>query len=146
MPNHFHFLLLEDQIGGIARFIQKLTNSYTKYFNVRRERTGSLFQGTYKSVFVDSNKQLLHLSRYIHINPLASNLVDHKGLLEYPWFSLLEYIDGDKKYKKLCDSTIILDQFTNIKSYVKFVLTDYRDGKDASVLKKLTLDDDFGWY
>ncbi len=75
MPNHFHFLLKQVQEGGISKFIANFTNSYTKYFNTKHDRTGHLFQGLFKAVFVESDEQLLHLTRYIHLNPSTSSIV-----------------------------------------------------------------------
>jgi putative transposase len=59
------------------------------YFNKTHERTGSLFQGTYKAVFVKDDNQLLHLSRYIHQNPIG---IWKKPLKTYPYSSYAEYL------------------------------------------------------
>ena len=72
MPNHFHLLLRQIEEKGITNFISKLSNSYTRYFNVRHKRVGPLFQGTFKAVRVEDNKQLLHLSCYMQ--PFSSML------------------------------------------------------------------------
>lgn len=67
-PNHFHFLITPLQEKGIEKFMQRLGNGYTKYFNNRHKRNGVLFQGKFKSKHVDSNEYLLHLSAYINSN------------------------------------------------------------------------------
>ncbi len=69
MPNHFHLLLHQVPSDGMQRFIQALCTSYTMYFNKKYKRVGPLFQGPYKAVFVDRDSYLLHLTRYIHLNP-----------------------------------------------------------------------------
>src|SRR3989344_3190174 len=92
MPNHFHFLIRQLKDGGIPIFISQLSNSYTKYFNTKYERVGALFQGAFKAVLIESDEQLVHLSRYIHLNPIVSNLA--KDLNHYYWSSYLEYING----------------------------------------------------
>ena len=118
MPNHFHFLLRQTKDGGITEFVSKLSNSYTKYFNIKHERVGYLLQGEFKAVLVDSDEQLLHLSRYIHLNPLASFI--SKNLNDYPWSSYHEYTG--KERDKICETDSILKFFKNKADYQKFVL------------------------
>ena len=67
-PNHFHFLITPIQEKGIEKFMQRLGNGYTKYFNNKHKRSGVLFQGKFKSKHIDSNQYLLHLSAYINGN------------------------------------------------------------------------------
>jgi len=73
MPNHFHFLLRQANKDGIDKFIKSLSTRYTMYFNKKHKRVGKLYQGVYKAVLVESESQLLHLSRYIHLNPKKSD-------------------------------------------------------------------------
>ena len=70
MPNHFHFLIKQNAGNGIDRFMNSLATRYTMYFNKKYKRVGSLYQDVYKAVMVESDEQLLHLSRYIHRNPV----------------------------------------------------------------------------
>ena len=70
MPNHFHLLVREKTDNNISRFMQKLMTGYTMYFNMRHERTGTLFQGTFKSTHVDDDQYLKYLIAYIHLNPI----------------------------------------------------------------------------
>lgn len=66
--NHFHFLLEQNREGGISEFMKRLLGGYTWYYNHKHERTGALFQGVFKSVQIDSNDYLLHVSAYINLN------------------------------------------------------------------------------
>lgn len=88
MPNHFHLLIKQKGENDMTEFIKCLATSYSMYFNDKYKRVGSLFQGRYKAVLVENDDYLLHLSRYIHINP------DYKGrtLAEYSWSSYQEYL------------------------------------------------------
>ena len=86
MPNHFHFLLVSLQEGGISKYMHKLNTASTKYFNKLHERSGSLFQGPYQSIEVMDPEYLYHLSRYIHLNPVE--LKEHnwkeRGVQNWP--------------------------------------------------------------
>lgn len=117
MTNHFHLLLKQIDQNGIDRFMNSLMTRYTMYFNKRYKRVGPLYQGNYKAVIVQSEEQLLHLSRYIHINP------DSKGdaFQGYPHSSYLQYISG--KHEDWLNSDEILNYFTKrgSNSYSNFV-------------------------
>lgn len=69
MPNHFHLLLKQHEEDAIDKLMNSLGTRYTMYFNNKYERVGKLYQGVYKAVKVNTDEQLLHLSRYIHGNP-----------------------------------------------------------------------------
>jgi putative transposase len=77
MPSHYHFLLRPEEDGLLSRFIQRLFNSYTQAFNKQQGRSGTLFEGRAKSVRVDTDEYVLHLCRYIHLNPVRAGLVAH---------------------------------------------------------------------
>lgn len=136
MPNHFHFLLQQKSDGGITEFLSKISNSYTKYFNTKNERVGPILQGEFKSVLVETNEQLLHLSRYIHLNPLVSYLTNN--LESYTWSSYLEYIGQNKT--SICAKEIILDQFKSAQDHKQFVLDQEEYGKELERIKHQTLD------
>lgn len=72
MPNHFHLLVLQHK-PSINRFMNSLNTRYGMYFNRKYNRTGALFQDVYKAVAIESDEQLLHLSKYIHLNPIKLN-------------------------------------------------------------------------
>ncbi len=77
MPNHYHLLLREIEDGGISRFMHKFGIGYTKYFNKKYDRVGSLFQGPFKAVAVEKDIYLLYLLVYINvINPGQLVLVE----------------------------------------------------------------------
>ncbi len=70
MPNHFHLLIHQNTANAIDTFMNSLATRYTMYFNRRQERVGTLYQSVYKAVLIETDEQLLYLTRYIHRNPL----------------------------------------------------------------------------
>lgn len=119
MPNHFHFVLKQEKDNGIRIFIQKLINSYSHFYNLKNKRKGPLFEGVFKAVRVETEEQLLHLSRYIHLNPVSSFLVEHPKDYQYSSFS--SYMGKDNPFE--IDTTIIMSGFSSPKKYEEFVLS-----------------------
>ncbi|KKP79872.1 MAG: hypothetical protein A2271_01300 [Candidatus Moranbacteria bacterium RIFOXYA12_FULL_35_19] len=117
-PNHYHFILEQLTDNGIEKFLQKLGNGYTKYFNHKYKRSGVLFQGKFKSIHINNNEYLLHLSVYINLN----NLI-HKTGLGHPMSK-----SSWEEYKKNCEvnlcqnKNVILGQFKNKKEYELFAM------------------------
>lgn len=138
MPNHFHLILRQKNDNGISKFISQFTNSYTRYFNTKNDRVGPLFQGTFKAVMVEDDEQLVHLSRYIHLNPTTSFIVSQSKLLDYKWSSLNQYINGTST--ELCNTTLISSFFATRQSYLEFV-NDYAESAQAlHYIKHLKID------
>lgn len=137
MPNHFHFLIRQLKDNGVSYFISQLANSYTKYFNTKYTRVGALLQGTFKAVHIESDEQLIHTSRYIHLNPVVSGLV--KNLNIYKWFSYLEYTTGQVIY---CSPQEILNFFSSPKKYQEFVEAQIDYGTTLEILKHGRIDVD----
>jgi len=122
-PNHFHFLLKEIHEGGISEFMKRLGGGYTWYFNNRHRRSGALFQGTFKSIHVKSNEQLLHISVYINLNNKVHKI---SGLIaENVRSSWDEYMK--KASRNICVKDIILKQFRSIKDYRNFAISSLRE-------------------
>lgn len=139
MPNHFHLLLKQNVDNGISNFLSLLTNSYTRYFNTKNERHGPLFQGKFKAIRIENNEQLLHVSRYIHLNPYSGYVLKTLNQLEsYPFSSLPEYL-----YKNLnsrCQKALILDQFKNRQSHRQFVFDQADYQRQLQDIKQLLLE------
>ncbi len=122
MPNHFHFILQQLMDGGVQKFLANFSNSYTRYFNTRHERNGYLFQGNFKAVFVEDNEQLLHLSRYIHLNPVTASMIDINDLEQYQWSSYRSYLGKkDNIGHDFVLNNIIIEQFKPRGEYLKFI-------------------------
>lgn len=122
MPNHFHFVLRQKKENGITNFMNRLLTSYTKFFNTRHERSGPLFEGRFGSILVETEEQLLHLVRYLHLNPHSSIIVKTMSdLIIYPWSSLPEYLNKEPKLKICTGKQTILSQFSNLEKFLDFV-------------------------
>lgn len=142
MPNHFHLLLKQNIDNGISKFIGNFCNSFTRYFNTLSKRNGPLFQGRFKAIEIDSESYLLHLNRYIHLNPYSGKVVKTlPALCEYIGSSLVEYL-GKKTPISLCSKGVILKRFNSIDSYKKFVLDQADYQKSLQKIKSLILEDD----
>lgn len=85
MTNHVHLLVTPNDEQGVSRMMQALGRKYVRYFNFTHERTGTLWEGRYKSTLVDADRYLLTVYRYIELNPVRANMVSHAS--EYPWSS-----------------------------------------------------------
>lgn len=136
MPNHFHLLVRQLTDGGISEFMRRFIHSYTKYRNVKYSRQGPVFQGIFKAVRMETEEQLLHLSRYIHLNPLVSYLVNN--LDSYPWSSYPTYVGLEKNERIAKDE--ILSFFKSPKDYQKFVMDQADYGKTLELLKHKLID------
>lgn len=131
MPNHFHFLLRQIKDGGIAKFVGNFTNSYTRYVNTKQERSGPLFTGKFKSVRIETQEQLVHVSRYIHLNPYTSFVIRTlDDLRKYPYSSFQEFIG--KTGSQLCVKEDVLANFKSAKQYEKSIFdqADYQRSLD----------------
>lgn len=94
MPNHFHLIIKQNNKDSLQGFMRALMTRYSMYFNKKYNRVGSLFQGRYKAVNINNENYLLHLSRYIHLNPREftkdiinthSSYADYLGLRKTAW-------------------------------------------------------------
>lgn len=119
MPNHFHFLLKQTAENGIAKFLSNIQNSYTRYFNTKHDRDGSLLLDQFKGVRIETDEQLLHVSRYIHLNPYTGHVVkSFEELEKYPWSSLPSYLSNEDSF---VEKEFILAMFPRRKAYRTFV-------------------------
>lgn len=136
MPTHFHLLLKQTTDNGISLFISKLTNSYTKYYNTKHKRVGPLFQGSFKAVRVEDDNQLIHLSRYIHLNPVIDYLA--KDLRSYLHSSYPEYVGMTQH--AYCQKEEVLSHFSKKDPYEQFVLSQEDYGRELKMIERLLLD------
>lgn len=142
MPNHFHFLLQQEDKNDINEFIKSLLTKYAMYFNKKYNRTGPLFQGRYKAILIEKEEYFLHLSRYIHLNP-REILSKNGNLISYPWSSYPFYV---KNYKaKWLQKDLILSYFKKTKGFGFFSYQGFVEGykekeEDIKIMKKYLID------
>jgi REP element-mobilizing transposase RayT len=133
MPNHYHFLLhlREDDLSGP---MQAFALSYTKAVNQRYKRVGSLFQGRFRALHVDGDPYLLHLSRYVHLNPVAAGLVARPE--EWEFSSYREFVG--LRNGSLPQPALVLAQLGSSVAYRLFV--ENYAGSDQLDISGLMLD------
>jgi putative transposase len=139
MPNHFHLLLRQLQEKGIQAFMRNFQDSFARYFNTKYHRVGLLFQGMFKAVRIETDEQLIHVSRYIHLNPVSSYIVEIEDLENYPWSSFLEYLSQDSL--EFTNPGPILDLFKSRASYKKFVFNQADYQRQLQKIKHLALEE-----
>jgi putative transposase len=89
MTNHVHLLVTPSRTAGASRMMQLLGRLYVRYFNKRHHRSGTLWEGRFKSALVDSSAYFLTCSRYIDLNPLRAGLVQTPDAYEWSSFACL---------------------------------------------------------
>lgn len=136
MQNHYHLLLRENQDNAVARYTSRLSNSYTKYFNIKNQRSGYLFQNNTQTHLIDSNEYLLNLSAYIHRN--SRELKGWKNKEEkYSWSSYQDYVSKNR-YGDFLARDVILEQFLSQAEYNNFVKTSPMKAREEDQLFDLT--------
>lgn len=136
MPTHVHFVVKQLRENGISSFMKNISNAYTRYFNTKHARKGPLWVGRFKAVNVESDEQLLHLTRYVHLNPTTAALV--KKPEQWLFSSYSEFIEPDKISLPICNYAGLFD--LSSQEYRSFV-DDYKDyQRELGIIKKLVLD------
>lgn len=117
MPTHFHLILKQREPDGISRYFKNILNSYTRYFNTKHNRKGPLWETRFKSVPIKDDVYLLHLTRYIHLNPVSLSLVENPS--DWKYSSYTEYLGQSGRATKVCNYEGLLDIIP--KRYKEFV-------------------------
>jgi len=135
MPNHFHILLIPTKDNAISKFMQKIGTGYAMYYNKKYNRTGSLFEGKFKSQHLNTDRYLKYIFSYIHLNPVK--LIDHtwkedgiqsrskslNHLRTYRYSSFLDYIDGfSRKESAILNTRDFPNYFPNSNAFFAEIL------------------------
>lgn len=134
MPTHLHLVLEQLQDDGVSIFMSKVQNSYARYFNISRNRKGPLWQGRFENILVESDNQLYHLTRYIHLNPVTAYLVEKPE--EWGFSSYEEYLGVRKD--KICEYDDLFE--VNLSSYKEFIESRISDQREFQKIKKIALE------
>jgi REP element-mobilizing transposase RayT len=132
MPNHYH-LLVYLKTDHFSKLMQSFTLSYAKAINKRYNRVGSLFQGRFQAIHVDREEYLLHLTRYIHLNPVCANIVEKAE--DWEFSSYQEYIDLRRGSLPKIDE--VRSQFPSADDYRYFL----EDSKSDKLIQNLTFEE-----
>ncbi|EKD94211.1 MAG: hypothetical protein ACD_26C00167G0003 [uncultured bacterium] len=136
MPTHLHLILKQLAENGIRILMSNVENSYARYFNTKYKRKGPLWVGRFKSVFVQNESQLYHLSRYVHLNPISANLTNKPE--EWFYSSYNEYLNNIDNNLRICDYKDIIS--IKPKTYREFVESRASYQRQISKIKKLMFD------
>ena len=137
MPNHYHFLVRQLIDKGLRMFISNFQNSFAKYFNLKNDRRGSLFRNPFKSRRVVTEEELIHISRYIHLNPVTSYLIEFNQLEDYPWTSYSWYMNEEKN--RFVETSLVIGIFGSEEKYKKFVADQVDYQRKLDLIKRLIL-------
>ncbi|MDI6777585.1 MAG: transposase [Patescibacteria group bacterium] len=133
--NHYHFVLKQTaDNNGIKIFMQRLGNSYTKYFNEKNQRSGVLFQGRFKSMRIGPNN-FLRMSVYVNCNSEIHGIHPARN---YRWCGFPEYLG--KESNQLCKKEVILSQFKNSQEYFEYAAENIADFRERKQDEKLWLE------
>ena len=136
MPTHIHLIIKQLSPNGISIFMSNILNSYTRYFNTKHRRKGPLWESKFQNVLVDKDEQLLHLTRYVHLNPVTAKLVNKPG--DWTFSSFNEYINETNEDQKVCKYDELLE--INPSEYKKFLKERISYQRELAILKKSTID------
>lgn len=136
MPTHVHLIVKQLKDNGISKFMSNILNSYSRYFNIKHNRKGPLWEGRFKKILVKSDEQLLHLTRYIHLNPVTACLVNNPE----DWFasSYKGYVGLDTAENSLCHCNLM---DINPTTYKKFVEDRISYQRELAKIKHLAIED-----
>lgn len=137
MPTHIHLVIKQLTDNGISKYVNRVLKSYSKYFNIKHNRKGPLWESRFKNVRVEEEEQFLHLTRYVHLNPVSSGLVDKPQ--EWKYSSYGQYTKAGDTQFCACD----LDGLFDMKpaDYHKFVEERIEDQRELEKIKHLILDE-----
>lgn len=135
MPTHIHLILKQLSPSGISNFMSNVLNSYTRYFNTKYHRKGPLWESKFQNVPVENDEQLLHLTRYLHLNPTTASLVEKPQ--DWKFSSYKEYLGKDDN--PICQFEDLLE--IQPSQYRAFVQDRVAYQRELAIIKKQLIDE-----
>lgn len=136
MPTHIHLILKQISDKGISIFMSKILNSYTRFFNIKHGRKGPLWEQRFQNRLIKSDYQMLHTTRYLHLNATTAELVAKPE--DWKFSSYNEYISPDTSSNSFCKFQDLID--LKPQKYKKFVDDQISYQKELSRIKHLLID------
>lgn len=136
MPTHIHLVLKQLKDKGVSLFMNNILNSYSRYFNIKHNRKGPLWEGRFKNVLVGREEQLLHLTRYVHLNPVTARIVNTP--IDWKASSYKEYLSDAIGEDRICKYSDILNITPT--AYRKFVEDRISYQRELAKIKNLLFD------
>jgi putative transposase len=136
MSNHFHFAIKQLGDDGIAHFIANFSNSLTRHLNTKTKRRGPILKGRFDNFLVKNDEQLIHLTRYHHLQAYSAGIIKTLEEIEtYPYSSFPEYLG--KSQNNICNTSLVMSFFKNEDDYRKFVLSRAEYQRELEITKHL---------
>lgn len=140
MPNHYHLLVKQNVDNGISTFISRIQNSHAKYLNTKTKRIGALYQSPFKGKLIETDEQFTHVTRYIHLNPLTSYILDDpEQLMNYPWCSYGDYLNIFNR--RFITKEQLISHYSSLEDFSKFTSDRVYLQRDLERIKHLILED-----
>ncbi len=131
MPNHFHILITQPEDGDISKFMQKISTAYVMYYNKKYKRTGGLFEGKFKSQYLNTDQYLKYSFSYVHLNPIKlinkewkTTGIKNKNLAfeylkKYEYSSFLDYLGVERIQNKILNIASFPEYFPSKEFFVE---------------------------
>lgn len=136
MPTHIHLILKQMKENGISVFMKNILNSYTRYFNIKTKRKGPLWESRFQRILIETDEQLLHLTRYVHLNPATAYLVNKPQ--DWRFSSYKEFLGEAEDKERICNYSEVLD--IEPQNYKEFVNSQIDYQRELAKIKRLFLE------
>ena len=136
MPTHIHLVLRQLRKDGIVKYMHKILDSYSHYFNIKTERKGPLWESRFDNILIETDEQLAHVTRYIQLNPATAHLVDKPQ--DWPFSSYQEFLGQIEESQQLCNYSELMH--IEPENYQEFVNSQIDYQRELADIKRLFLE------